>query len=453
MWMMIPSLLDVLQSIAPAFTCESFRTHCQLLLGWLLCPGSHSLFRVCQTVHADAYPSTAQPHRFHRFYNFFNRSAWRVTSLGCRLALLVLKRLRLVGEITLVVDDTLLHKRGTTVWGFGWFRDAVASTKKRVATASGNNWVVIGLVISIPFCPSKELCLSLLARLHRGGEDQPTCVQLAKAMLQEVATWFPGLAIILTADGAYSAEELLGDLDPRVDYVGRMRADAAVYDPTVPPQPSSKRGVKPKKGPRLPCPRDAAKMADDNKTKQGPYSWQEVTVQAYAKVRTLLAFSYVVVWPHVLDLRPVKVVVVRDPEGKMDDVYLFTTRLDATIEWVIETYAKRWSIEVLFRASKQVMKIEGPQQWAAESIEKTAAWVWQMMSVIVVWYLTAGHDLPEAQEAREQMGEWESEWSFRHMVNVLRRAIVNQTIRDNSSSSGESGLILEAFRNFVLLLD
>jgi hypothetical protein len=278
-------------------------------------------------------------------------------------------------------------------------------------------------------------------------------VQLAKQMLQEVAAWFPGLAIILTGDGAYSAEELLKGLDPRVDYVGRMRADAAVYDPQVPPQPSSKRGQKPQKGPRLPCPRDAAKNADDNKSQEGPWRWQEVKVQAYGKVRTLLALSYEVVWPHVLGLRRVKVVVVRDPEGRMADVYLFTTRLSATIEWVIETYSKRWSIEVLFRASKQVMKIEGPQQWAAESIEKTAAWVWQMMSVIVVWYLSTGHDLPEAQEAREQMGEWESEWSFRHMANVLRRAIVNQTIRANSSSSDESGPILEAFRNFVLLLD
>ena len=37
--------------------------------------------------------------------------------------------------------------------GLGWFRDAVASTAQRVATASGNNWVVMGLAIPIPFCP------------------------------------------------------------------------------------------------------------------------------------------------------------------------------------------------------------------------------------------------------------------------------------------------------------
>jgi hypothetical protein len=49
-----------------------------------------------------------------------------------------------------VVDDALLHKRGKHVYGLGWFRDAVASTAKRVATAGGNQWVVVGLAICSP---------------------------------------------------------------------------------------------------------------------------------------------------------------------------------------------------------------------------------------------------------------------------------------------------------------
>src|SRR5437764_3695355 len=35
---------------------------------------------------------------------------------------------------------TTLFRSGKSVWGLGWWRDAVASTKKRVATASGHNW-------------------------------------------------------------------------------------------------------------------------------------------------------------------------------------------------------------------------------------------------------------------------------------------------------------------------
>ena len=53
MWHMIPSLEPIVQALAPAFTQPSFATHCQLLLGWLMCLGSHTTYRVSQTIHAD----------------------------------------------------------------------------------------------------------------------------------------------------------------------------------------------------------------------------------------------------------------------------------------------------------------------------------------------------------------------------------------------------------------
>ena len=87
---------------------------------------------------------------------------------------------------------------------------------------------------------------------------------------------------------------------------------------------------------------------------------------------------------------PIQIVVVRDPEGKFRDAYLFTTDLGASLSWVVATFARRWSIEVMFKASKQVMGIESPQHWCRESIEKLAPWVWLMQSVVSLWYLTVG---------------------------------------------------------------
>src|SRR5262249_5126336 len=139
MWRMIASLAPFVHALAPAFTQPSFATHCQLLLGWLMCLGARNTFRVGQAIHADVPP----PHD--RSYNFFSRSGWSAAGLAYRVALLVVTALNPTGRLYLVVDDTLLHKRGKHVWGLGWFRDAVASTKRRVATASGNNWVVLGL--------------------------------------------------------------------------------------------------------------------------------------------------------------------------------------------------------------------------------------------------------------------------------------------------------------------
>ena len=449
MWSIIPSLDALLQGLAVAFTEPSFQTHRDLLLGWIMCIGKRTEYRVFQTIQASTVVSRVERHPFDRFYNFFSRSAWTVESLAHQVAVALVLALNPAGWLYLVVDDTLLHKRGQKVYGLGWFRDAVASTAKRVATASGNNWVVIGLAIPIPFFPAQILCLPLLARLHLPGKANPSCVDLAAELLAEVLRWFPERQIVLIGDGAYAAQGLLGSLDPRVRYVGRMRGDAEIYDPRVPPQPPDKRGRKPTKGPRLPNPRAAARLADRNRRGRGPWVWHDLEVTVYGVTRLLRVLAYQAVWPEVLGLRPIRIVVVRDPEGKFRDAYLFTTDLGASLSWVVATFARRWSIEVAFKASKQVMGIEGPQHWCQGSIEKLAPWVWLMQSVVSLWYLTAGHALPEAEAARRNLGPWDTEWSLGHWVRVLRIATMARTIYPDCDENTDSRKLIERVKNYL----
>jgi hypothetical protein len=56
MWVMLPSLQPIVQELAPVFTQPSFVTHWQLLLGWLMCLGARTEFRVAQSFHADEGP-------------------------------------------------------------------------------------------------------------------------------------------------------------------------------------------------------------------------------------------------------------------------------------------------------------------------------------------------------------------------------------------------------------
>src|ERR1700676_1309109 len=264
MWTMIPSLQDLVQNLQRCFTDPSFISHCQLLLGWVMCSGPHTLYHVAQTIQADSEVSRAQRHPFDRFYNFFSRAAWSVATFGQQLAIDAVVRLKVFGPLYLVVDDTLLHKRGKHVFGLGWFRDAVASTRKRVATASGNNWVVMGLAVPLPLTGC-FLCLPLAFRLKMPGKGQPSCAALARQMLEEVAAWFPQRDLVLIGDGGYANQALLTDLPERVTFVGRMRLDAAVYEPTPRAKRKGQRGRQAKKGPRLPKPSAAAAKADRNR--------------------------------------------------------------------------------------------------------------------------------------------------------------------------------------------
>ena len=451
MWPMIPSLDLIVQALAPAFSQPSFYSHCQLVLGWVLCLGQHRLCRVADSAQPQSLRDHSQRHHLDTTYNFFERSAWTVTGLAYHVAVLILTRLQLLGSITLLVDDTLIHKRGQQVWGLGWFRDAVASTRKRTATASGHNWVVVAVAVCLPFTNAPILALPLLARLHRPGKAQPSCPLVARALLAEVLAWFPGRRFTLVGDGADASKALLGDLDERVTFVGRLRGDAAVYDPRVPRAKPGQRGRPAQQGPRLPSPKAAAAKADRKRSAAGDWLWQAVRVTVYGQERVLRALAYQAVWPRVLGLRPVRVVVVRDPQGKLDDTYLFTTDVRADVEWVIAQFAWRWSIEVLFRASKQVLDIEAPQHYSRAAVEKVAPWVWSLQSVIMVWYLTGGRELPEAEELRKVMGAWDSEWSLRHMVTVLRRATLNAIIKPKSAEPTELLKLIEALKNCVNL--
>jgi len=451
MWTMILSLDPLVDELRPAFTQPSYGTSCELLLAWLLCLGKHTLRRTAENAHPDRVPDHSQRHGLDTYYNFFERSAWTPKGLAHRVAVLIITRLQFLGVITLLVDDTLAHKRGKSVWGLGWFRDAVASTKKRVATASGHNWVVLAVAVCLPGTGVPILALPLLARLHLPGPGQPSCADLTRAMLAEVLGWWPERRFTLVGDGAYATKSLLAHLDERVTFVGRLRGDAALYDPRVPAAQKGQRGRKAKKGARLPKPKEAAAKADRKRTTTGDWVWQDVEVTVYGCVRSLQAFAYEVVWPTVLGYRVLQVVVVRDPSGRMRDCYLFTTDRQASLSWVITQFAWRWSIEVLFRASKQVLDLEAPQHWSQESVEKLAPWVWSMQSVVMVWYLTAGYESAEAQELRGLMGEWDSEWSLRHMVQVLRRAILNATIDPNSANEAELREMAKTLKNWANL--
>jgi hypothetical protein len=76
-------------------------------------------------------------------------------------------------------------------------------------------------------------------------------------------------------------------------------------------------------------------------------------VKVYGCVRVLRALAFAAVWPTVLGLRPIPVVLVRDPEGRTRDADLFATDVQARRRWVRTMLAWRWAIESEFSRSKR----------------------------------------------------------------------------------------------------
>ena len=136
---LLPQFLTLIQQWRPCFA--DYRTHRRAVgfaLSLLVCLGRRTISRVWETTGPTEQRSYAAA------YRLFNQAVWNWDEV-CRLLVLHVLALAPGVRLWVVLDDTLAHKRGKSVWGMGWWRDAVASTKKRVATASGHNWVVLAV--------------------------------------------------------------------------------------------------------------------------------------------------------------------------------------------------------------------------------------------------------------------------------------------------------------------
>ena len=125
---------------------------------------------------------------FHSACRFFSHHAWDVDPIGLVLARLIVDRLLPDGApITVVVDDTLFRRWGPKVHAAYWTHDGSAQDPN--ALGRGNRWVIVGIVVTLPFC-TRPVCLPVLLRLWRGnGTASP--VTLAGEMISLLAQAFP----------------------------------------------------------------------------------------------------------------------------------------------------------------------------------------------------------------------------------------------------------------------
>ena len=106
-----------------------------------------------------------------RAHRFFSETKWDPDGLGLRLAHLAVSTFIAAGSaITVAVDDTLFHRYGKLVYGAAWQHDG--SAKGRDGIGRGNCFVVVGLVVTVPFM-GRAVLLPVLFRLYTPRTARP----------------------------------------------------------------------------------------------------------------------------------------------------------------------------------------------------------------------------------------------------------------------------------------
>ena len=349
-------------------------------------------------------PSERRAHDTYHY--FFPDAAWSFTDLWQTWTRFVVQRFYLTGIVPLTLDDTLYHKSGRKVDGAGWWRDAVRSSAKRVVYALGLNLVVICVRVDPPW-GGEPVSIPINMRLHRKGDTGP--LDLAEAMMREIADWLPERLFSLTADGFYAS--LAGRGLPRTTLISRMRRDAALYE-QAPKKRKGQRGRPRKKGARLPTPEATAPHVRN---------WKRVMVNKRGRMVERLVYARIVLWYGVCGGVPVKLVIVRDPYGHEPDDFFFTTDIDMPEEQVAESMYARWSIEDTFKNTKQLLGGQQPQVWKSGGPERAAAFSLLLYGLVWTWYLTHAH-----RAIRFRIASWyqhKERPSFQDALSALRKTL------------------------------
>jgi hypothetical protein len=418
------SFLALLGAFAPCFHAPSTANFTVLVAGWVHCLGRHTITAVAVAAGAVGGRHISVCHRF------FARAQWSLDAVGHVLFLLALRWVPTDQPLFLLGDDSLARKQGKCIALASMHYDPLLSTGRKPFFTFGHAWVVLALWVPLPMGPIRGFALPMLCRLvvgsKRGGRaDAPsrpgsgrrhqtadlafaeltraTKLELLRAEVAVMAGWAPERTIYLVVDSAYLGRTLLEQRPANVQVLSRLRMDAALWTPPPPRRPGQK-GRPRRRGRRLPNPQAAAARCR---------KWRSVLVTIYGHTLTTQLFSYTALWYSALRERPLRIVVVRDPTGKRKDEAFFCTAVAVSPAFILEGFARRWTLEVTFHDAKQFLGFEDPQSQTKPAVLRTAPLAFVVYDLVLLWY--AG----ETERADAPAWLWRPWYRHKHAPSFL----------------------------------
>jgi DDE superfamily endonuclease len=413
------SLNELLVLFAGCFTRPTFETFSALVVGQVSQTGLRTVTGMLVGSRLSGVWHHSRAHRF------FSDARWSCDELGLRLAELIVEGFRLPGAPVLVaVDDTLMHRLGRRIHACFWHHDATANSA-RAAVAWGNNWVVVGIVMRLPFL-ERSICLPVLFRLWqpkrkhirtgKADPERPGKPELAREMIDLLAARLAGRRIDAVGDAAY-ASGAWRSLPGKITVTSRLRSNGAVFAPA--PPATGRRGRPAKWGARLPS---LAQIAASPATQ-----WAAHSVRRYGKTDTLTLCQIDCLWGPLGPDTPVRVILVQDSSKPPSyQLALITTDLNASPAQIVERYADRWPIEVAFEDAKELFGVGHARNRTPKAVQRTVPFQFLTMTLAIIWYAAAGHhpDVVAEHRARAPWYRTKASPSFADMLAKLRRVII-----------------------------
>jgi hypothetical protein len=370
-------------TLGHAFTKATALRFSLLLAAALRTIGRHTVANLLRT-RGPLVPGDASCYR--RLFSQRRGSSWRLAKL---LSAWLLEHLLPDGPLYLASDDTVDEHRGKKVYGKGRPRDPVRSTHRYTAFRWGHKWLVVAVLVALPFT-RRRWALPILVALYRSqdsnrrqGRRPKTPPPLLRQLLRVLLRWFPKRHFVCTADGNVATHDLArlaARYPQRLTYLSHFYADANLYEPAAPVVGKKPSGRPRKKGRKLPTPLEVVQQTKQPQRQN--VAWYgggrrnvEVVSQAahgYRAGEPLVAVLWV--WVH-------------DCTGTHRDEYFFTTEVSWTATQGIETYTARWNLETTFQEMRSHVGLETTRGWTERTVLRGAPCLFGLYTVVAALYV------------------------------------------------------------------
>lgn len=358
-----------------------------LLLAAVLCTGKRTVCNLLRSVGLSFEPT------FHKYHRVLSRAKWSELRGSAYLLQIMIDLFLPDPLIPLVfaIDETIERRWGRRIKARGIYRDAVRSSKSFFVKCSGLRWMVMALVCELPGSSGRCWALPFFSSLCPSKRYFDTHTKRGKAkklgdwsrqMILQLSRWTQGLGrtVYVVADGSYARFDLLHQAaQVGIHMIVRMRMDSRIFEFPDPNRPI-KRGPKPKIG--------ARQQPFVKELSQCKLKWKRAIFSAwYGHTHKHMDYTTATgLWYRSgKPIIPIRWVILRDPDGKLDPVVIATTDLEICPEQMVRFFIRRWRIEVTFAEVRRHLGVETQRQWADLAIKRSTPILMALFSIVTIW--------------------------------------------------------------------
>ena len=358
---------------------------------------------------------------FALYHAVLNRCRWSALAAARILFLMLVGRFAASGPVVIGLDDTIERRWGAKIKARGIYRDPVRSSHGHFVKASGLRWLSAMLLAPVPWTgriwalPFFTVLMASERAAAVRGVRHKTLVDGARQMILQIARWLPGRPIVVVADSAFSAIDLLAAVRTRVSVVTRLRLDARLFAPAA-PRETGTIGRPRRNGERLPT--LAQRLLDPQMT------WKTLIVQGWygGTERRVEITTGIAVWSHPgRPIVPLRWLLVRDPVGLFRPQAFLCTDQGASPDDILSWFVRRWTIEVTFAEVRRHLGVETQRQWSDRAIARTTPVLLGLYALVTVW----ADDLHRSQALVVRSDRWyrKTSLTFADAIAAVRRQI------------------------------